>query len=220
MAGALFSEPRQTEDQGREQLAAFAKTYQTRQEWEARAAGIREGILREIRLAPLPKKCPLNPVIRDRKEQRGYTVENVAIEALPGFYVTGNLYRPAEAKPPMAGVLCPHGHSQHGRLEPYTQTRCATLARMGAVVFAWDMCGWSESTQVKHDDPNVMTLQHYSSMRALDFLLSQEGIDPKRIACTGESGGGTQTFLLAALDDRVKVAAPVVMVSAHFFGGC
>jgi len=220
MAGALFNEPRQTEDQGRAQLAAFAATYHTREEWEARAARNREGILREARLVPLPARCDLKPIVHGRQERKGYTIENVAIEALPGFYVTGNLYRPAEAKPPMAGVLCPHGHSEHGRLEPYTRTRCAVLARMGAVVFAWDMCGRSESTQVKHDDPNVLTLQHYSSMRALDYLLSIEGVDPQRIGCTGESGGGTQTFLLAALDDRVKVSVPVVMPSAHFFGGC
>jgi len=220
MAGSLFEEPRQTEDQGREQLAAFAKTYSTRQEWEARAARNREGILREARLVPLPARCDLKPIVSGRQERKGYIIENVAIESLPGFFVTGNLYRPAEAKPPMAGVLCPHGHSEHGRLEPYTQTRCATLARMGAVVFAWDMAGWSESTQIKHDDPNVLTLQHYSSMRALDYLVSLEGVDPQRVACTGESGGGTQTFLLSALDDRVKVSVPVVMPSAHFFGGC
>jgi hypothetical protein len=133
----------------------------------------------------------------------------------------------------MAAVLCPHGHAggkaagpnqsttaRGGRFLAYTQTRCATLARMGAVVFAWDMTGWGESTQVAHNDPNVMTLQHYSSIRAADFIQSLDGVDPKRLGVTGESGGGTQTFLLTALDDRVTAAAPVVMVSAHFFGGC
>jgi len=220
MTYAKSNHPHQTEGQARAQLEAFAKTFHTREDWEARAQRNREGILRGANLWPLPAKCPLNPVIRGKEERNGYTVENVAIESLPGFYATGNLYRPARPKKPTAGILCPHGHSKEGRLAAYTQTRCAVLARMGAVVFAWDMVGWNECDQVKHTDPNVLTLQHWGSMRALDFLLSVDGVDPERIGCTGESGGGTQTFLLTALDDRVKVAAPVVMVSAHFFGGC
>jgi hypothetical protein len=233
MATALFNEPRQSEDQGREQLAAYAKTFSTRQEWEARAAHNREAILRELHLTPMPARCDLRPIILGRQDRKGYIVENVAFEALPGFFVTGNLYRPTSGEKPFAAILSPHGHAggkateadksgraRGGRFLPYTQTRCAVLARMGAVVLAWDMTGWGESTQVAHDDPNVMTIQHYSSMRAADFIQSLDGVDPKRLGVTGESGGGTQTFILTALDDRVTAAAPIVMVSAHFFGGC
>ena len=221
-SAALFKEPRQTENQGREQLAAFAKTYSDKAAWEARAKNVRECLLKEARLSPLPAKCDLKPIIRGRQERKGYTVENVAIESLPGFFVTGNLYRPSDpqVKKPMAAVLCPHGHSKKGRLADYTQTRCASLARMGAIVFAYDMVGYNDCNQVTHKDPNALTLQIWDSICALDFLLSLPDVDPKRIGCTGESGGGTQTFLLGAVDDRVAVLVPCVQVSAHFFGGC
>src|SRR4051812_28688095 len=90
-AAALpMKEPRQTEEQAREQLAGFAKTWHTQAEWEARAKNIRESILREANLTPLPARCGLKPIIWRKQVCAGYTVENVAFESLPGFFVTGN----------------------------------------------------------------------------------------------------------------------------------
>jgi len=216
-----FKEPRLTEEQGKAQLEAFSKTWHNRAEWESRAKNIREGILREAHLMPLPPRSPLKPIIWGKQVRNGYTVENVAFESLPGFFVTGNLYRPLEkSRGKIPGVLCPHGHSKMGRLDPATITRAATLARMGAVAIAYDMVGYNDLAQAKHDDENVLTLQLWDSMRALDFLTSLPEVDAKKIGCSGESGGGTQTFLLGATDPRVAVSVPVVMVSAHFFGGC
>jgi dienelactone hydrolase len=215
-----MKEPRLTEEQGREKLAEYAKTWHTREEWELRAKNIRAGILEGANLSPLPARCDLKPIIWGRKDRNGYSVENVAFESLPGFFVTGNLYRPAQTSGPVPGILCPHGHYKSGRWLPYTQTRCAVLARMGAVVFAYDMVGHGDSTQTPHTDPNVLTFQLWDSMRALDFLQSLPYVDSKRLACTGESGGGTQTFMLGAVDDRLALIAPVVMVSAHYYGGC
>lgn len=213
------------EEEARKQLEEFAAAYATVAEWEERAARVRFGILDGARLVPLPERTPLNAVVHSLRAFDGYSVENVFFESFPDFFVTGNLYRPArrakDGEKKYPAILCPHGHLKDGRFSDRVQSRCAALARMGAVVFAYDMVGWNESTQVDHRrDRNATTYQIWNSMRAVDFVLSLPDVDGERIGCTGASGGGTQTFLLTAVDDRIKVAAPVVMVSAHFFGGC
>ena len=211
---------KQTEEQAKAQLDRFSAIYTTLAEWQERAKTVHEGILRGAGLSHMPDKCRLKVKSHSRRKLDGYSVENVAFESLPGFFVTGNLYRPLGLKGPFAGILCPHGHFPGGRLRSDMQYRCATLARMGAVVFTYDMVGYADSSQVKHGDPNALALQLLNSIRSVDYLLSMKDVDPKRIAVTGASGGGTQTFLLAAVDQRVAVSVPVVMVSAHFFGGC
>ena len=216
----LFRGECYTPAEGAAKLAEFAKTYNTPEEWQARAANIRRGMLKGMKLERLPTACDLKPIRHTKREHDGYTVENVAFESLPGFWVTGNLYLPTDAKGPLAGVLCPHGHMADNRMIEQTQKRCAALARMGAAVFAYDMVGYGESTPVDHHHSETLRLQTYNSMRAIDYLLSLGNVDPKRIGVTGESGGGTQTFVLAAVDPRVAVSVPVVMVSAHFYGGC
>jgi hypothetical protein len=209
-----------TEAEAAEKLAQFASEYDTAAEWQARAEAIRNGVLRGMRLEQLPRPCPLQPIRHSLRNEDGYTVENCAFESLPGFWVTGNLYLPIDADETIAGVLCPHGHLADNRMLEQTQKRCAALARMGAVVFAYDMIGFGESTQVPHRHSETLRLQTYNSMRAIDFLLSLGNVDEARLAVTGESGGGTQSFILACVDPRIDVAVPVVMVSAHFYGGC
>ncbi|MCE7071387.1 acetylxylan esterase [Dyadobacter sp. CY327] len=213
--GAYF-----TEAQGKEFLEKHA--VKTKLEWETRAAAIRKQIREGMNLQTMPAKPTSKPIIHSKKEMDGYSIENVAFESMPGIYVTGNLYKPLKKQQFYAGILCPHGHGEnpHGRFREQTQKRCATLARMGAVVFVLDMVGQGDSKYCEHKMPKALKLQTINAVRALDFLMAQPGVDPERIAVTGESGGGTQTFLLAALDDRVKVTAPVVMVSSYFFGGC
>jgi dienelactone hydrolase len=216
----------QTEAQAKEQLARFASTYSNQSEWQQRAQRIREGILRGAELMPLPKKCPLNPIVHSKREYQGYSVENVAFESLPGVFVTGSLYRPTKGTGPFPAILCPHGHwsdpKDYGRFRPDMQKRCATFARMGAIVFAYDMVGYGDWANAgwEHTSPKVFKLQLWNSIRTVDYLTSRPDVDSKRIAVTGASGGGTQSFMLTAVDDRIAVSIPVVMVSAHFFGGC
>ncbi|MBD0258285.1 MAG: acetylxylan esterase [Cytophagales bacterium] len=209
-----------TEAEGKAALAGSGATYQDRRGWEKRAEQIRQHIRRGAELDRLPQGTPLKPIFGSKRTYDGYTVENVAFESLPGFFVTGNLYRPTARQSTYAAILSPHGHGEHPRFGENVQKRCATLARMGAVVLAYDMIGYGESDQCSHKISRALTLQTHNSLRAVDFLLTLPGVDPKRIGVTGESGGGTQTFLLTALDPRIAVSVPVVMVSAHFFGGC
>jgi dienelactone hydrolase len=194
-------------------VARMDAEHRDRSAWDRRRAELREGFLKGAGLWPLPKQGPLRVERRSLRRHDGYTVENVAIETLPGFYCTGNLYRPSAAHGQTAGVLCPHGHFKPlGRFRPEQQIRCAHLALMGATVLSYAMVGWQDSTQTTHDDPNVLALQTWNSLKALDFLCGLPDVDAARIGATGASGGGTQTLYLALLDDRVKASAPVVIL--------
>jgi len=214
-----------TEAEGKSFLDAQKLKFTSQIEWEKRAKLIKEHILKGTGLDHFPKKCPLNAMIGPKRVYDGYQVQNVAFESLPGVYVTGSLYTPTESKGRIPGIISPHGHwskaGDVGRYRPDAQKRFAAMARMGAMVFGYDMVGYGQMGELgwKHIHPQALKLQLWNSIRCLDFILEM-GADPERIACTGASGGGTQTFLLAAVDQRVKVSVPVVMVSAYFFGGC
>ncbi len=236
----------------------------TKAAWEERAGKLRMQMRVALGVWPEPTRTPLNAVIHGRVEREDYTVEKAYFEAMPGFFVSGNLYRPkTSGKHP--GVLCPHGHWPDGRFmddgeaavqkkiatgaealkengRSPLQARCVTLARMGCVVFHYDMLGYADSMQIPLERAHkfakqsgnqclfspqaesraqsVLGLQQWSSVRALDFLESLPDVDATRLACTGASGGGTQTFLLAALDSRLAAAFPAVMVGTAMQGGC
>jgi dienelactone hydrolase len=215
-----------TEEEGAANLLKLKNGYQTKEQWIERAAIIKQGILEGAGLIPFPEKYPLNPIYTAERKYEGYLVKNVAIETLPGVLLTGSLYLPEKRDRKMAGILSAHGHwskpDDYGRYRADAQNRCASFARMGAVVFSYDMVGYGEMKEVgwEHKHPLAFKQQLWNSLRALDFLLSLDNIDQERIAMTGASGGGTQTFMLTAIDDRIKVSVPVVMVSSYFFGGC
>lgn len=207
----------------------------TLEAWKSRSAYLKDRILASAGLLPLPEKTPLNPKVFGEVPHADYTVSKVYFESLPGFFVTGNLYRPAgpSAKGPFPAILSPHGHWDYGRLEnsevASVPGRAINLARQGFVVFTYDMIGYNDSRQVPHTfggrrenlwGLSLAGLQLWNSIRALDFIETLSDVRRDAIGVSGASGGGTQTFLLAAIDERVAVAAPVNMISLHMQGGC
>jgi dienelactone hydrolase len=203
----------------------------------------------------------------------GYTVSKVSFQSVPGLFVTGNLYRPAGLADgqKVPAVLFAHGHWKDARLSEQDpaalrreiaageerfeqggrsrfQSLCVQLARMGCVVWQWDMLSDSDAVQFSREvvhgfakqrpemnaaerwglySPraeshlqSIMGLQTWNAVRSVDFVLALPEVDPARIAVTGASGGGTQTMLLAAIDDRIALSGPMVMVSTAMQGGC
>ncbi|WP_224772614.1 family 78 glycoside hydrolase catalytic domain [Pelagicoccus enzymogenes] len=223
-----------SEEMGARVLQAAAEEFDTKEKWEAYRELVRERILQGAGLAPLPQRTPLNPIVHSRREYDGYSVENVAIETVPGFWATGNLFRPIDPEGKVPAILNTHGHAgrverpeqwaRYGRYHEQNQHRAAALAKMGAVVFSIDMFGYADGIAQVGEDAHrtevAMRIQLWNAIRALDFLESLPEVDSQRLGVTGYSGGGTQAFLLAAVDDRIAATAPVTMVSAYFFGGC
>ncbi len=212
-----------------------ARTYKTLPEWEAHKQALRTQILSAAGLLPMLAKNDLHPQIFGRVQNRDCFIEKVLIETLPGYYLAGNLYRPL--KPAPAGgypaIISPHGHWAYGRLENTDITsvpaRAINLARQGYVVFSYDMVGYDDTIQTPHDFGDTpkeelwsfgpFGLQLWNSIRAVDFVEKLPDVNPQMIGATGASGGGTQTFTLAAVDDRIKFSAPANMVSLIMQGG-
>ncbi|KAF0175721.1 MAG: acetyl xylan esterase [Limisphaerales bacterium] len=243
----------------------------SKEAWPERAAFVQRQMKVALGLWPMPTKTPLNAVIHGKTDKGEYTVEKVYFESAPGFFVTGNLYRPKGKTGKVPAVLFAHGHWKDARLSEGTedavrkeisigaerfeeggrsifQSMCVQLARMGCVVWQWDMMSDSDavqlsaltvhrfakqrpdmaktenwelySAQAEANLQSIMGLQTLNAIRSLDFVLGLPEVDPARIAVTGASGGGTQTMILAGVDPRITLSFPAVMVSTAMQGGC
>lgn len=196
--------------------------------------------IEQVRLAagmlPQFEALELQPRVWGHTAYEGCVIAKVSMETLPGLKLTGNLYMPGMIQSKAPAILCPHGHWEKGRLHHDERgsvpMRCLMLARLGFVVFSYDMIGYNDNDELLHrwEKPlrlpaalhgvSPFGLQTWNSLQALEFLCSMPEVDQERLGCTGASGGASQTWTLALLDERIKVLAPVCMLSAHFQGGC
>ena len=211
-------------NEGWSELDRIASQYHNVDEWQARKQLLKPCLLEALRLSPLPAAPLSKPIVTPIRKFDGYTVENIAIEILPGVYINGSLYKPSVIKGKIPVILNPDGHWEKQRYRADCQYRCAAFARMGAMAFSYDLFAWGESQlQFAYEDHRKslsMTIQALGSIRILDYLLSLKYADTNRVAITGGSGAGSHTVLVTAIDDRIKVSAPVVAISSYFYGGC
>ncbi|MDB4919567.1 MAG: acetylxylan esterase [Mucilaginibacter sp.] len=209
---------------GWDKLDSMAKLYHDVKSWEQRKALLRPELYKALNLSPLPERPKSKPIITPKRIYNGYSVENIAIEILPGLYINGSIYRPLNIKGKIPVILSPDGHWEKQRYRADCQLRCATLARMGCMAYSYDLFAWGESLlQFKAEDHRTsmaQVVQTLGAIRILDYVLSLKETDPARVGISGGSGGGSHTVLMAALDPRIKLSAPVVSVSSYFYGGC
>ncbi|MEY4432551.1 MAG: hypothetical protein RLZZ44_681 [Bacteroidota bacterium] len=209
---------------GQDKLNYLSTLYSNAKDWEVRRNEIKKCMFTSLGLDKAPATPKSKPILTPKRNYGDYTVENIGLEILPGVYVTGSIYKPYPLKGKHPIVLTPDGHFLDERYRKDEQYRCAILAKMGAIVVGYDLFAWGESKLqfpvATHQNSIASTVEVLSGIRLLDYLVQLKEADPSRIGVTGGSGGGSHTMFLAALDDRVTVSAPVVMVSSYFSGGC
>lgn len=212
----------------------------TREDAERYVAGVREKI--RACFGPMPEKTPLEPRITGVVERDAYKIEKVIFSSRPGYLVTANLYIPKGRKFPLPGVVGTCGHSDNGKAHETYQSYAQGLARQGYVVLIFDPVGQGErllypagpgksrapaapgrggpvyehlyaGNQQFLVDEFIGSWFVWDGIRALDYLLTREEVDPRRVGVTGSSGGGTQTAWLCALEQRWSMAAPSCFVT-------
>ncbi|MAG58980.1 MAG: hypothetical protein CMJ83_22050 [Planctomycetes bacterium] len=178
--------------------------------WPQRRLAVRRGVQDAIGLLPWPRRAPLAPQVHGELKTRGCKVQRVSFATWPGYRATGWLWLPdPQPKGRLPAILCPHGHWSNGALHHDVQARGIRLSRAGYVVLFVD------SVHVEDVAAGVSSLgaMTWNNVRAIDWLLARDDVDPDRIGVTGASGGAQQTMYLMALEDRLAAAAPVCMTS-------
>lgn len=211
------------------------------QAWESRREGYKKELLDMLGLDPLPARTELKPVITGRIEQPDCVVEKLHFQSMPGLYVTANLYLPKVVSPPVPAILYVCGHAQvrtngisYGNKTAY-QHHGIWFARHGYAALVIDTLQLGEIEGLHHGTYreglwwwnargySPAGVEAWNSIRALDYLETRPEIDPKRFGITGRSGGGSYSWTTAAIDDRIKAAAPVAGITDlrnHVIDGC
>ncbi|WP_425618969.1 alpha/beta hydrolase family protein [Anatilimnocola sp. NA78] len=213
---------------------AVKQLLKTKEDAEAYVKTVRGKIQQAF--GPWPEKTPLNAKVTSKVERDGYRIENVIFESRPNFFVTGNLYVPNNRKYPLPGVVGSCGHSATGKAIDAYQSFAQGLARQGYLVLLFDPIGQGERLQYVDENlkprRGIGVSEHlyagnqqflvgesfsawraWDGIRALDYLLSREEVDPKNVGITGNSGGGTMTTWLCGVEDRWTMAAPSCFVT-------
>lgn len=209
---------------GQEKLQYLSTLYTNKTDWETRKRELQQCLRSAIGLDKAPPTPNSKPISTPKRVYGNYSVENIALEVLPGVYVAGSVYKPYPLKGKYPIVVSPDGHFTGERYRADEQYRCAMMAKMGAIVMGFDLFAWGESKLQfpveTHQNSIAETVEVLSGIRILDYLSKLKEANPSRVGVTGGSGGGSHTMFLAALDDRISVSVPVVMVSSYFSGGC
>jgi dienelactone hydrolase len=197
--------------------------------WERRLAVVRDGLWRSFGRMPRTP-CPLDPELLGVLNRDGYAIERLTFQSRPGVRVTANLYRPDPSRGPYPGVISVHGHWSWARVDPHVQPRCIGLAKLGYVVLCLDAFGAGEraiepapgtyhgalvGASLWPVGTPLIGLQVYDNRRAVDYLLSRPEVDAAKLAITGASGGGNQSFYAGATDDRLAAVIPVCGIGTY-----
>ena len=200
---------------------------------------LRAAVRRKLRacFGPRPRKTRLNARVTGLVKRRHYTIEKIIYESRPGLVVTANLYRPRR-EGPLPAVLGACGHSNNGKAYGLYQAFAQNLARLGFAVLIYDPLSQGERIQYTRRDGlaeamgccrehnmmgNQMSLlgdffgmwRTWDGIRGLDYLLSRPEVDKTRVGVTGNSGGGTLTTYLTAMDERFTMAAPSCFITTY-----
>ncbi|MFC1558447.1 alpha/beta hydrolase family protein [candidate division KSB1 bacterium] len=203
----------------------------TKTDWLKRQQKVREILMNTV--GPFPEKTPLNPKVTGVLKKDGYRVEKIVFESMSEFYVTGCLFIPDGIKGKRPAILKFMGHNQYSYKEDLYQTVILNLVKKGFIVFAIDPLGQGEHVQyydpeLKFSAVGYSVIEHsyfgaqcflsgsscakyfiWDGIRAIDYLISRNEVDDKRIGVTGLSGGGTISSYMCAFDDRIKAAVPM-----------